>query len=227
MSGCSGLLPTRLSSVRQPSARSLSSSSSSAAETLSDILAREQAEDEGNELDVMPGELSELKKKLELEWKIVDDGPVTRLHRTLDGAVKVAVSFHCQDNVVAPDEYADEEDYGEEESSPVKFMVACAKAGKTLVFTCLSEAAEVHVQSVSVSSEDIDTILANSGIGANQYQGPEFTELAEDLQDAFGGYLEEEVGVDTDCAAFISMYSDFKEQTQYLQFLKDARSILS
>ena len=65
-----------------------------------------------------------------------------------------------------------------------------------------------------------------SGIAETLYQGPDFTELAEDLQDAFHTYLEEEVGVNKDVAAFISMYTDYKEQCQYVQFLEDAQNIL-
>jgi hypothetical protein len=57
-------------------------------------------------------------------------------------------------------------------------------------------------------------------------QGPEFTELAEDLQDAFHTYVEKECGVDEDVTAFITMYADYREQEEYVAWMKTANSVL-
>jgi len=58
------------------------------------------------------------------------------------------------------------------------------------------------------------------------FQGPIFRELAEDLQDSFVSYVQEECGVTTDVAAFISMYADYKEQLQYINWLKAVHSLV-
>lgn len=55
---------------------------------------------------------------------------------------------------------------------------------------------------------------------------PEFTELAEDLQESFQTYVIEECGIDEDVTAFISMYSDYREQEEYVQWMKTAVDIL-
>ena len=57
-------------------------------------------------------------------------------------------------------------------------------------------------------------------------QGPEFTELAEDLQESFQKYVVEECGVDESVAAYISMYSDYREQEEYVSWMKTAIDIL-
>ena len=57
-------------------------------------------------------------------------------------------------------------------------------------------------------------------------QGPEFTELAEDLQESFQNYVVAECGVDEDVTAFISMYCDYREQEEYVSWMKTAIDIL-
>ena len=47
---------------------------------------------------------------------------------------------------------------------------------------------------------------------------PGFDELDDELQEAFHEYLEE-AGVTADVAAFISMYSEYKEQQEYASWL--------
>jgi complement component 1 Q subcomponent-binding protein len=211
-----------------PIASLRSFSAESAGQDLSDILAREYAEEIENSSAGMPAELQELKTTLEQDWKIVDDGALTKMYRTL-GAIKVQVSFHCQDAVQGFDFAAEEGEEAEDEAeaaAPVRFTLTATKAGKTLVLTCLSEDATVRIQSAAITTEDIEEIQKNAGVGSSQYQGPDFTELAEDLQDAFHGYLEEDVGMNEDVASFVAMYADYKEQTQYVQFLKDATALL-
>jgi complement component 1 Q subcomponent-binding protein len=198
----------------------------SAGQDLSDILAREYAEEIENNSAGIPPELAELKKNLAKDWKIVDDGALTKMFRTL-GAVKVQVSFHCQDAVQVEDEYLEDDAVAEDEvAAPVRFTVIATKAGKSLVLTCISEDATARIQSAAITTEDVDTILTNSGVDSNQYQGPDFAELAEDLQDAFHGYLIEDAGLNEDVASFIAMYADYKEQTKYVEFLKDAQALL-
>ena len=69
-------------------------------------------------------------------------------------------------------------------------------------------------------------IISNNNNENKLHQGPEFTELAEDLQESFQTYVVEECGVDEDVTAFISMYADYREQEEYVSWMKTAIDIL-
>jgi len=200
---------------------------SNAGQTLSDLLARELAEEIEDGNTDMPPELAELKESLEeQDWKIVDEGSMTKLYRTI-GSNRVVVNFHCQDTVqsgVEEEEYEMED--GEELPSPFRFLVTCTKAGKTLVFNCLSEEGTAQIEAVAITTDDNEAILDNGGIKGRQYQGPEFQQLDQGVQDSFHEYLLTEIGIDEDVAAFVSMYADYKEQSEYVQFLKDSKSMI-
>ena len=202
---------------------------SAATDGLIDILKREYDEEKENETSTMPDELKDLYKTIQSrDWKIVEEGAMTRLFST-SGARKVQILFHCQDTV--EDEVYDEEEEpveyeeGEEPAPAFRFTVTVSKAGKTMVFVCLSKDARCTIESVNVTQTEVTQL--DNGVPAAEYQGPEFFELAADLQDAFDGYLVDEVGIDEDMAAFISMYADYKEQTQYVEFLESAKNLLS
>mmetsp|Transcript_21793 Transcript_21793/g.32187 ORF Transcript_21793/g.32187 Transcript_21793/m.32187 type:complete len:240 (-) Transcript_21793:70-789(-) len=188
---------------------------------LSDILARE-LEEENETGSSMPEDLAELKETISEYWTIVDDGEsgTVKLFRK-EGPEKVAVVFHCQDTL-------DEElDDSEEESSPeVRFTLTVTKAGKTMVLNCVSVDASAVVESVVTTNEDIELIHDTGKVDEKLYQGPQFDELAEDLQDAFTEYVKEECGITSDVAAFISMFADFKEQQEYVRWLNQVKLIL-
>jgi complement component 1 Q subcomponent-binding protein len=203
--------------------------SSDAQQNLVDILTREEQEEEVESGNLeMPQTLNDLKKELEADWTITEDAATTQLFLK---SSKVQISFHCQDTVESMDEVYEEQDDAEEEeepSHPVRFTVTQAKAGKTLVISCLSEFGQVKIESVTTTSTSPDIVHAAQGVLEKvQYQGPEFTELAEDLQDSLAAYLEDELLVTSDVAAFVSMQTDYKEQVNYVQFLKDCKSIIS
>lgn len=227
----------------------------SSREELVDILTREYEEEVDNETTAMPPDLKELKTELEKEWKIVDDGAVTKMYRTsLEGNNnKIQISFHCQDTIEVVDDVPASSDYvdgdfatesnertggdgmdddGDEIANPVRFTVTIAKAGKLIVMSCVAdENASVQIQSVATTASDnLDAIHDNKNGGAvdpREYQGPEFTELAEDLQDSFHNYLEDDVGITEDLASFVTMYSDYREQVSYVEFLRNVKTILS
>lgn len=211
-----GPKPT-FSEVAQPSSRNFSSS-----EALSDILARELAEEQEEGSDELPEDLAELKSQIEENWRIVDDGATTRLFRTV-GTSKVAISFHCQDTVEGGDEEYVEG--GEELAAPFRFETLVSKAGNTLVLNCITNGGETTVDGAAISTEEFESIRSN-GICRKQYQGPEFPELAEDLQDAFHELVFSELGVNDDVSAFVSMYADYKEQLEYVKFLKNVPKVL-
>lgn len=204
--------------IQRPGIRAFSSSTSE----LADLLAREQAEEQENA--AMPPELEQLADELKADWRIVDDevGGTVKLFRN---SGKVAINFHCQESLQPPAELFGEDEEEEEVSAPVRFTVTTSKAGKTLVMWCLSEGGVASVEGIAVSNSDAERIFSD-GIAASSYQGPEFTELPEDVQDAFTDLLHTDCGVSSDVAAFIAMYTDFKEQAQYVSFLKQVQSII-
>lgn len=217
--------PPLLSSSRPHLARRSSPFASEAGQALSDILAREYDEEMGNQSTDMPTELSDLQTQLESEWKIVDQGPLVRMFRTSESGLKVQLSFHSQDSV--EEDYEDDAEYeeGEEPAVPIKFTVTGTKAGQSMVFVCISEDAQVHIKSVAISNTDVETIHLK-GIEESGYQGPEFVELAENLQMAFHTFLEEDAAIDANVAAYVSMMADFKEQSEYVKFLNDAKLLV-
>ena len=233
---------TRSPVITPPTAiRPFSSESKS---TLLDILAREQQEEEDTGNIEMPDELLELKNTIEESWKIVEDsGATTNLFRIENPSNnKIQVSFHCQDTVEAVDDYDYDDDEGlggeeginddeedEEVSSPVRFTVTVTKAGRSLTFACFSEFGQVKIDGVSTTTgSTAEYVHENQGtLPKVEYQGPDYTELAEDLQEALQAYLDEECGVDSDMATFVAMYTDYREEVLYVNFLKQAQSIVS
>jgi complement component 1 Q subcomponent-binding protein len=191
------------------------STTSTSQEDLFKLLTREHAEEIETDSLVMPPELSDLKSKIEADWTIVDDGAMTKMVRTAED-IKVQLSFH--------EEMMDEP--VEEEAGPMRFTVTVSKAGHSLVFSCLAEDAQVRIQSVAITTEDVEAVHKNSGVRSSQYQGPEFGELAEDLQDGFLAFLEEKAGIEEDVSVFISMYTDYREQNEYVKFLEDSMTLL-
>ena len=109
------------------------------------------------------------------------------------------------------DQFDDEED---EVSMPVHFQVTLTKAEKSLILECLSNSGEARVVGLRTEAEDMEE--------SELYQGPEFVELAGIIL----MFLKEELVMDDDVASFIAMQSDYVEQSQYVQFLKDAQSII-
>jgi complement component 1 Q subcomponent-binding protein, mitochondrial len=123
-----------------------------------------------------------------------------------------------------------EDEQGDEEelAARIRFTTVVTKAGKHMVFTCISEDAQATIENVAVSTggASVDDILKAGSVDEQQYQGPEFSELAEDLQESFHVYLQDHVGINESVASFISMYADYREQAEYVDFLKDAQTVL-
>ncbi|CEG64198.1 hypothetical protein RMATCC62417_01218 [Rhizopus microsporus] len=58
------------------------------------------------------------------------------------------------------------------------------------------------------------------------YMGPLFEELSQDLQATFTGFLEER-GINAALATFLPDYIDYKEQKEYVRWLKDVNEFIS
>jgi Mitochondrial glycoprotein len=157
-----------------------------------------------------------------------------------------AFDDHDEDHVEAEGAGDDEEaaaaDDEEEMAGAVRFVVAVSyPAQKTLVFQCVTDFGQVQIRSASTTSQSVDELFQQSG-GAGgsaggdlsgggtgdprDYQGPVFDELAQDLQQAFHQYLAQEVGVNEDVAAFVSMHADHREQASYVKFLDECHGVV-
>ena len=202
----------------------------------------------------MPPDLAELHSDIAAKWTILEgisgigsgggetgSGATVRLFKKSPGSngAKIGVVFHCQDteedmpfdedDFLAGNEQDDESE--EEPSQAVRFGVTVSKGGKTVVLQCRCGGdGQISVESVTVrdgESEGVLTALAGGeNLNAALYQGPEFSELAEDLQESFQEYVVKECGIDEDVAAFISMYADYREQVEYVTWMKTAIDIL-
>jgi complement component 1 Q subcomponent-binding protein len=228
-------LPLSISSMAMAPTINRSFSSKS---TILEILGREEREEVDTGNTQMPTDMSDLRTTIEESWKIVESGASTDLFKIDNPSNnKIRVSFHCQDTLEVDsgydesgyDEDGEEDDDDEEVSAPVRFTVTITKAGESLNFACFSEVGEVKIEGVSTTaSSTAEYVHQNQGtLPKIEYQGPDFTELAEDLQDAIAVYLDEECGVNSDVAAFIAMSADFREEINYVDFLKQAQSIIS
>lgn len=229
-------------------------SSSPEATELGSLIQREINEEEEASAEhdgKVPPELAELQSDISTKWTILEgisgigsdgatgSGASVRMFRKEAGSngAKIGIVFHCQDteedvrfdetNIFEDDEGEKEEE--EEPSQAVRFGVTVSKGGKTVVIQCRS-GWDVSVESVMVRDGDTESVLAalaeGEGMHASLYQGPEFTELAEDLQTSFQNYVVKECGVDEDVAAFITMFCDYREQEEYLSWMKTTIDIL-
>mmetsp|Transcript_486 Transcript_486/g.791 ORF Transcript_486/g.791 Transcript_486/m.791 type:complete len:270 (-) Transcript_486:66-875(-) len=197
-------------------------SASASSEELSTILSRELSEEEENGALEMPSELIELKEELANEWDILDDNESGTV-KMFSKSGRVSIVFHCQDTLEVD---FDDDDDGDEASPEVRFTLTVQKAGKTIVMNCVSVEANAVVETVAVTMEDVETIHVSGKVSDKLYQGPQFDELEEDLQEAFTTFVQTDCGVHTNVAAFISMYADFKEQEEYIRWLKQVQSII-
>lgn len=197
-------------------------SSSTSSGDLSTLLARELAEEEEQGALEMPPVLVDLKTELAKDWTILDDDESGTVKMYAKSG-RVTVVFHCQDTLEVD---FDDDDDGDEASPEVRFTLTVQKAGRTMVMNCVSVEANAVVETVAVTTEDVEKIHASGKVSDKLYQGPQFDELAEDLQEAFTQFVQTDCGVHTNVSAFISMYADFKEQEEYIRWLKQVQGIL-
>lgn len=193
----------------------------------------------------MPEELEQLHGEISAHWTILqgltgigsdNNGATVRMFKKENGSngAKIGIVFHCQDteedNAFSEDMFDESEEQGEEAATAVRFAVTVSKGGQTVVVQCRAAEGELDIESVAVREGDAESALValagGEQLNSALYQGPEFSELAEELQEAFHTYIEKECGVDEDVTAFIAMYSDYREQEEYVSWMKTAKSVL-
>ncbi|KAI8056578.1 mitochondrial glycoprotein [Syncephalis plumigaleata] len=112
---------------------------------------------------------------------------------------------------------------------PVEIQISVEKAGSgVLKFDALCESGEILVSSV-IHYNDANTATEDTAEAnwkrRGMYVGPQFGQLEEDLQTKFERYLEER-GVDTGLAMFIPHYIEYKEQNEYVSWLKNVKKFV-
>jgi len=214
---------------------------------LSELIQQELEAEENLKTSEMPNDLSGLHDNdIDPHWRLEDkqDSSQIRLFRRepTKNNSKVILSFHCQDTIPqdsslldgfmtedGQEENVDEDsNKGEEDSDPIRFTVTVAREGKSLLFSCISEEATVNIESIMIKEgEEVHGIDYTDASNSHLYQGPQFEELEQDLQDGFHDFLKDDCGVGEDIAAFVSMYADYKEQTMYMNWLKGTLSMVN
>ncbi|GAN01672.1 mitochondrial acidic protein MAM33 [Mucor ambiguus] len=117
-------------------------------------------------------------------------------------------------------------------SFPVRATVIIEKQDKgSLVLNTVAQDGYLHIDAVryfkqgQIQPHDMTTV----DIGEQRqdlYMGPVFDELEEQIQTTFSRYLEER-GIDTALATFLPDYVDYKEQKEYVNWLKDVNDFVS
>ncbi|CAO3607109.1 unnamed protein product [Mucor hiemalis] len=147
--------------------------------------------------------------------------------------LKDAPKDESDDDIKEIEEKKEEVEEEEEEASfPVRATVLVQKEGKgCLVLNTVAQDGYLHIDAVRYFKEgqlDKDEIVKGE-IGEQRqdlYMGPVYEELDEDLQQTFCKYLEER-GIDTALATFLPDYVDYKEQKEYVNWLKDVNDFVS
>jgi hypothetical protein len=114
------------------------------------------------------------------------------------------------------DEEVDELEEGDENMPkfPIQFVVDCTKAGQTLQFSCvfMEDDVEIHVEHVAM-------LDAGAEPSSDAYEGPNFTELDENLQKELYSYLEER-GVTAELGQWLCRLLFDKETREYKSWLQ-------
>lgn len=86
---------------------------------------------------------------------------------------------------------------------------------------CISEDAKASVDGMIIhpNESSLDEIQ-------EMYRGPVLDDLPEDVRDGLDEFLRDDCGVDEDVAAFVAMYSDHREQAEYLSWLNDLNKLV-
>jgi len=188
----------------------------------------------------MSPEIQELKSSLMKTWSIQEgsatgsDGATVKMFKTdSKSGAKIVLSFHCQDTMDEEPSVAEslfgaggnDDDDDEEEtelSGPLQFQVTVTRMGKVMRMECTSEDAVASVDGITVLSSGDEDKEKDGEL----YRGPILDDLPEDVREALDEYLREDCGIDEDVSAFVSMYSDYREQAEYVRWLNDVKKIV-
>jgi complement component 1 Q subcomponent-binding protein len=156
-------------------------------------------------------------------FKLVDaDGDVNMtLERELgDKTVKIEWQLTSPFD---PDMGGEQGDDGEPEREATELAVTVEKKdGSGVMFYCSTQTGEDHRYVIG----NVRTFnSAEEKDGMSSYNGPEFEDLDDKLQEAFDEYLAD-VGMSSEVCDFIDAMAVDKEQREYLRWLKNAAKCL-
>ncbi|KAL3652178.1 hypothetical protein CASFOL_001859 [Castilleja foliolosa] len=136
------------------------------------------------------------------------------LTRTYEGE-SITVEVHMPDLVTGDenDEDNDEEDEGEQKSSLPLVVRVSKKSGPSLEFGCTAYSDEIAIDSLTIK----DPETSEDQIA---YEGPDFSDLDENLQKAFHKYLEIR-GVKPSVTNYLNGYMMEKDGREYVTWLKN------
>jgi complement component 1 Q subcomponent-binding protein len=213
----------------------LFSSQSTMDSSLSQILTEEIMEETSRNDDEIDEDYEDVKKFITSNFQLsekVGYGEVI-LTRTFNDET-ITVKFDCQDEAedVANDNQNLEDDFNngqpqhhevtEDDAEPLDdkfglhFEVSIQKkSGDKAVFSCLA----THQQTKILHISFISAVAAKSGVDDTLYGGPRYEDLDPAVQGGFQQYLAER-GIDDDMSFFIIQHSRYKEEAEYLNWLK-------
>jgi len=195
---------------------------------LQNVLSNEIMEEAAD--DAVDSELEVIKEEIMKSFTIEDsngNGVVT-----LKGKYKneeITVMFDCQDeseesafnedfmekfdksggeNEDGSFDDMDDEDYDDDMKYGINFTASIKKKNGEIIFDCVADES-IKINHVRIQ-KDSDSA----------YKGPPFENLSDSLQEAFMNYLEDRK-INPDLCHFILLYSQYKEQKEYVNWLKN------
>merc|ERR1719343_1586475 len=150
----------------------------------------------------------------------------------VDGDCNMALERDIGDKVVRvewqltspfdPDADAEGGDEGSMQATDLSVTVESKSSGAGLVFYCSTQTGEDHRYVIGnvrsfASAEEKDSITS--------YNGPEFEDLDDKLQEAFDEYLAE-LGMSSEVCDFVDAMAVDKEQREYVRWLKTTKACL-
>ncbi|XP_059666318.1 uncharacterized protein At2g39795, mitochondrial-like [Cornus florida] len=152
----------------------------------------------------------------------IEDNPgqqTISLSREYQGEL-IKVEVHMPDLVTGEnDDGNDDDDDEKANQSSIPLVVTVAKAGgPCLEFNCTAYPDEISIDSMSVKDpENSDDQIA--------YEGPDFSDLDENLQKAFHKYLEIR-GIKPSTTNFLHEYMINKDSREYVMWLKNVKKFV-
>lgn len=114
-------------------------------------------------------------------------------------------------------------------SFPFRLAVTIEKPGKgVLTMDMVSEEGELGFESITVNENSKEALELSAEADFKRrgnYMGPQFGHLDEDLQVLLEKYVEER-GIDRALAEFVPNYIEWKEQREYVNWLKGVRKFV-
>ncbi|KAJ0987127.1 hypothetical protein J5N97_005483 [Dioscorea zingiberensis] len=160
-------------------------------------------------------------------FQVVDnpgDQAITLVRKFAGEGIQVSVFMELDDvddmNEEDEDDGDDDREDGGSSMPKISLIAKIDKGeGRSLEFCCELAADRLHIESMLMKRDD------GSSDEGNAYEGPEFSDLDENLQKAFYKYLEER-GITSSLHGYLHDYMIQKEDREYLTWLKNIKNFI-